>query len=41
MPLKGDRDTNFIERDGDGTTVNRWLSTGFHAAVRPRMKPAG
>lgn len=29
--MKDDRDANFIERNGDGTTVNRWLSTGFLA----------
>jgi formate dehydrogenase major subunit len=30
--MKDDRDKNFIEKNGDGVTVNRWLSTGFLAA---------
>jgi formate dehydrogenase major subunit len=30
--MKADRDANFIAKNGDGTTVNRWLSTGFLAA---------
>jgi formate dehydrogenase major subunit len=30
--MKDDRDKNFIARNGDGVTVNRWLSTGFLAA---------
>jgi formate dehydrogenase major subunit len=30
--MKDDRDKNFIERNKDGTTVNRWTSTGFLAA---------
>ena len=30
--LKDDRDKNFIAKNGDGVTVNRWLSTGFLAA---------
>lgn len=30
--MKDDRDKNFIARNSDGTTVNRWLSTGFLAA---------
>ena len=30
--MKQDRDQNFIERIQDGTTVNRWISTGFLAA---------
>ncbi len=29
--MKDDRDANFIERNADGVTVNRWLSTGFLA----------
>jgi formate dehydrogenase major subunit len=30
--MKDDRDKNFIAKNADGTTVNRWLSTGFLAA---------
>src|SRR6202043_3373104 len=30
--MKADRDQNFIARNADGVTVNRWLSTGFLAA---------
>ena len=30
--MKADRDTNFVSRNADGATVNRWLSTGFLAA---------
>jgi formate dehydrogenase major subunit len=30
--LKADRDANFIEKNADGLTVNRWLSTGMLAA---------
>jgi formate dehydrogenase major subunit len=30
--MKDDRDANFVEANKDGTTVNRWISTGFLAA---------
>lgn len=30
--MKDDRDANFVEKNADGTTVNRWLTTGFLAA---------
>ncbi len=30
--MKDDRDANFIEKNNDGVTVNRWVSTGFLAA---------
>lgn len=30
--MKDDRDRNFIARNNDGVTVNRWTSTGFLAA---------
>jgi formate dehydrogenase major subunit len=30
--MKDDRDKNFIAKNADGTTVNRWISTGFLAA---------
>ena len=30
--MKEDRDKNFIPINRDGTTVNRWLSTGMLAA---------
>jgi formate dehydrogenase major subunit len=30
--MKDDRDKNFIGKNGDGVTVNRWLTTGFLAA---------
>lgn len=29
--MKADRDANFIEKNEQGTTVNRWLTTGFLA----------
>jgi formate dehydrogenase major subunit len=30
--MKADRDANFISRNGDGQTVNRWLTTGMLCA---------
>ena len=30
--MKDDRDKNFIAKNNDGQTVNRWLTTGFLAA---------
>lgn len=30
--MKNDRDQNFIQKNADGLTVNRWLTTGFLAA---------
>jgi formate dehydrogenase major subunit len=30
--MKEDRDKNFIAKNKDGTTVNRWISTGMLAA---------
>jgi formate dehydrogenase major subunit len=30
--MKDDRDQNFVARNGDGVTVNRWTTTGFLAA---------
>lgn len=30
--MKDDRDQNFVAKNGDGLTVNRWLTTGFLAA---------
>jgi formate dehydrogenase major subunit len=30
--MKDDRDKNFIPKNSDGVTVNRWLTTGFLAA---------
>jgi formate dehydrogenase major subunit len=30
--MKADRDANFIEKNEQGQTVNRWLTTGFLAA---------
>lgn len=30
--MKADRDANFIAKNKDGLTVNRWLTTGFLAA---------
>jgi len=30
--MKDDRDKNFIGKNNDGVTVNRWLTTGFLAA---------
>ena len=30
--MKDDRDKNFIAKNSDGVTVNRWISTGFLGA---------
>ncbi len=30
--MKEDRDANLVEKNNDGTTVNRWTTTGFLAA---------
>jgi len=30
--MKADRDANFVAKNADGKTVNRWLTTGFLAA---------
>jgi formate dehydrogenase major subunit len=30
--MKADRDANFVAKNNDGVTVNRWLTTGFLAA---------
>jgi formate dehydrogenase major subunit len=30
--MKDDRDKNFVARNNDGVTVNRWVTTGFLAA---------
>jgi formate dehydrogenase major subunit len=30
--MKDDRDKNFVAKNADGATVNRWLTTGFLAA---------
>ena len=30
--LKDDRDKNFVTKNADGTTVNRWITTGFLGA---------
>ena len=30
--MKDDRDKNFIAKNNDGVTVNRWITTGFLAA---------
>jgi formate dehydrogenase major subunit len=30
--IKEDRDKNFIAKNAEGVTVNRWLTTGFLAA---------
>jgi formate dehydrogenase major subunit len=30
--MKKDRDTNLIEKNADGVTVNRWNTTGFLAS---------
>ena len=30
--MKDDRDGNFVQRNNDGVTVNRWTTTGFLAA---------
>jgi formate dehydrogenase-N alpha subunit len=31
--MKADRDANFIEKNEQGVTVNRWLSTGICASA--------
>ncbi len=39
-PMKADRDANFIEKNEQGVTVNRWLATGMLCALRvPATKP--
>jgi formate dehydrogenase major subunit len=30
--MKSDRDKNFVAKNADGQTINRWLTTGFLAA---------
>jgi formate dehydrogenase major subunit len=30
--MKDDRDNNFVAKNRDGQTVNRWISTGMLAA---------
>ena len=30
--MKDDRDKNFIAKNADGVTVNRWITTGFLGA---------
>ncbi len=30
--MKEDRDANFVEKNDEGQTVNRWLTTGMLAA---------
>ena len=30
--MKDDRDKNFVKTSADGTTVNRWVTTGMLAA---------
>ena len=30
--MKADRDANFVAKNRDGVTVNRWTTTGFLAA---------
>jgi formate dehydrogenase major subunit len=30
--MKEDRDKNFVEKNADGVTVNRWVTTGFLAS---------
>lgn len=30
--MKDDRDANFVAKNADGATVNRWTTTGFLAA---------
>src|SRR5262245_21856033 len=34
--MKDDRDKNFIAKNADGVTVNRWVTTGFLAASADR-----
>jgi anaerobic selenocysteine-containing dehydrogenase len=31
--MKDDRDKNFVSKNNDGVTVNRWLTTGFPCGV--------
>ena len=30
--MKDDRDKNFVAKNSDGVTVNRWITTGFLGA---------
>ena len=36
--MKDDRDKNFIAKNNDGVTVNRWLTTGFLRLPPPPTK---
>jgi anaerobic selenocysteine-containing dehydrogenase len=36
--MKKDRDANFIEKNADGVTVNRWNTTGFPRLVRRQQR---
>ncbi len=36
--MKADRDANFIEKNEQGVTVNRWLSTGMLCASRCQQR---
>ena len=35
--MKDDRDKNFVAKNADGVTVNRWLTTGFLAASATKL----
>ena len=37
--MKEDRDANFVEKNKDGTTVNRWPTTGFLAGCATSNEP--
>jgi len=37
--MKEDRDANFVEKNGDGVTVNRWPTVGFLAGCASSNEP--
>lgn len=39
--MKEDRDKNFIEKNKDGVTVNRWPTMAFLSGSSARTRPAG
>lgn len=38
--MKEDRDANFVEKNEQGQTVNRWLTTGFSPRPPRPTRPA-
>ena len=37
--MKADRDANFVEKNKDGLTVNRWTTFGFLASSAAANEP--